>query len=157
MKEFASVLKENRLRAGLTQKDLAERVNLDHSYISKIERLTTVPPSRENVIAIADALAIENEAQRVSFLLAAGCANLEDFERVKSSFSRELTPQQDLPFGTGALNFPNLKKIEESELLERIRQLLNHPNISPEKRMEYLDIIRSFIEWLEYRINQRLD
>ena len=46
---FAERLKELRKEAGFSQRDLAERVEIDFTYLSKIENATVAPP-REVVI-----------------------------------------------------------------------------------------------------------
>lgn len=155
MRNFPSVLKENRLRSGLTQKDLADRVGLDHSYISKIERGTADPPSRDKVIAIADALGLKNKTQRTFFFLAAGYVGFDDLEQLDGDGVGNATVDGDSPFSGGALNFPDTSKIEEGELLERIKQLLNNSEISSEEKKEFVDILRSFINWLEFRIREK--
>lgn len=157
MKSFASVLKESRLRAGLTQKELANQIGLDHSYISKIERSAADPPSRDKVLAMADSLGLETKVQRTYFFLAAGCVGYKDLDTESMNASKEPRPAINLPFTEGALNFPDTTQIEEGELLERIRQLLNNQEISLQERKEYLDTLRSFINWLEYRIREEME
>lgn len=79
MTEFSRLLREARNRANLTQLELAERVGIDNSYISKIEKGGD-PPARDKVLAIIDALGITDARERTRFLLAAGCANASDLK-----------------------------------------------------------------------------
>ncbi len=153
MKNFATVLKEARKRARLTQKELASRTGLDHSYISKIERAASDPPSRDKVLAMAEALGLMEKARLVYFLLAAGCAGLEDFDTSEEVSQEENRPGINFPFADGAYNFPDISKIEESELIERIRQLLNNSAIPLDKRKENKIVLQSFTTWLEYKTN----
>jgi transcriptional regulator with XRE-family HTH domain len=77
---FSYLLRDTRQHIGLSQNQLAERAGIDGTYISKIERGGPVRPTREKVLAIADALKITDKAKRAYFLLAAGTASLEDLE-----------------------------------------------------------------------------
>ena len=53
---FGDLVKQYRLRAGLTQRQLAERAKLDFTYVSKIEGNKVPPPARESIEAIASVL-----------------------------------------------------------------------------------------------------
>jgi transcriptional regulator with XRE-family HTH domain len=80
MRTFAELLRDARERAGISQRELAEKVGVDSSYISRIERALFPPPVRDKVLAIADALELSNPAERAMFLLSAGCASIEELE-----------------------------------------------------------------------------
>jgi len=53
---FGSVLRERRRGAGLTQRELAERVSLDFTYISKLENDRLPPPAADTIVALAEIL-----------------------------------------------------------------------------------------------------
>jgi non-specific serine/threonine protein kinase len=53
---FASLLKESRLKRGLSQETLAERAGLTREAISLLERGARLTPRRDTVILLADAL-----------------------------------------------------------------------------------------------------
>jgi transcriptional regulator with XRE-family HTH domain len=89
--EFSKLLKEARKRAQLTQQELADKVGIDDSYISKIEKSGDTP-SRDKVLAIIDVLGITDRAERSQFLLAAGCANFDDINF--GDAKRKLTSQE---------------------------------------------------------------
>jgi transcriptional regulator with XRE-family HTH domain len=72
-------LREARIRARLTQKDLAKRVPADHTYISKMEKGLFLP-TRKLALGLADALGISDPEERNKFLLAAGVLNEEDLK-----------------------------------------------------------------------------
>ena len=55
-KTFGQYLREERRRSGVSQRELAQRVSVDFSYISKLENDRLPPPSANTVIAIADVL-----------------------------------------------------------------------------------------------------
>lgn len=53
---FGQYLREQRRKASISQRELASRVSVDFSYISKLENDRLPPPSAKTVIAIADVL-----------------------------------------------------------------------------------------------------
>jgi transcriptional regulator with XRE-family HTH domain len=56
MSEFGRVLREQRRTAGLSQRQLAELVGVDYSYLSKLENGRTPPPAVDTIERLADAL-----------------------------------------------------------------------------------------------------
>lgn len=55
---FGAALRQKRRAAGLTQRDLAERTNLDFSYISKLENGRLPPPAADTVVLICQHLGV---------------------------------------------------------------------------------------------------
>jgi HTH-type transcriptional regulator, competence development regulator len=53
---FGTALRELRRKAGVSQRELAARVNVDFSYISKLENDRIPPPAADTVVAICQAL-----------------------------------------------------------------------------------------------------
>jgi HTH-type transcriptional regulator, competence development regulator len=68
--EFGNLLFEHRKRAGLTQRQLADLIGVDYTYISKIEAGRTPPPARETIERAATVLSL-SAAQCDELLLAA--------------------------------------------------------------------------------------
>ena len=56
MNDFGTVLRENRRLSGLSQRQLAEKVGVDFSYISKLENGRQPPPAAETVARLAEVL-----------------------------------------------------------------------------------------------------
>jgi transcriptional regulator with XRE-family HTH domain len=56
MSTFGHTLKEKRRAAGLSQRQLAERVGVDFSYISKLENDRLPAPAADTVVRIAGCL-----------------------------------------------------------------------------------------------------
>ena len=83
MNRFGELLLIARKRAGLSQVALAKRVEIDDSYISRMERGVFTPPSREVAVRLADGLDLSDKKERFAFLLAAGVANEEDVQGLK--------------------------------------------------------------------------
>lgn len=56
MKTFGQLLKELRRAKGISQRDLAELVEVDFSYISKVENDRLPPPAADTVVKICGVL-----------------------------------------------------------------------------------------------------
>src|SRR5690606_4766614 len=156
MTDFARLLADARKRAGVTQKELAEQVGVDHSYISKIERGIYDPPARDKVLAIANILGITQSGERAYFVFSAGYAPLsEDLAQLQ----QETSPAEKvtMPLAGGSFHFPSPERLEEENIVGRIRQLLQSSELSREERTEYINILRSFVSWLEFRIGKDRD
>jgi transcriptional regulator with XRE-family HTH domain len=161
VKSFGDILREARESSGLTQKELAQRVGIDDSYVSRIERGLSSPPVREKVLSLADTLKITDKAERAYFLLSAGYAGLEDLEgldfpKLTSHLADAADTDAALPLlGRGGFNFPSLVDLELEMLLNDIRNLLGMPNLSSEHRSEILQLLQSFITWLRFHYGGR--
>jgi transcriptional regulator with XRE-family HTH domain len=59
MPSFGRLLREKRRMAGISQRDLAGRVKLDFSYISKVENDRLPPPAANTIVAICQTLDID--------------------------------------------------------------------------------------------------
>jgi transcriptional regulator with XRE-family HTH domain len=57
--QFGDALREKRRLAGVSQRELADRVNVDFSYISKVETGRLPPPSADKIVEICLVLEIE--------------------------------------------------------------------------------------------------
>lgn len=76
---FGDQLKQYRNRAGLTQRQLAEKAGLDFTYVSKIENGKVPPPTRDTVEALAKQLKL-SDAEHLEFVALAGTIPI-DMER----------------------------------------------------------------------------
>ena len=61
MASFGSLLRDKRRTAKISQRDLAGRIGVDFSYISKLENDRLSPPAAETILAIAQALNTPSE------------------------------------------------------------------------------------------------
>lgn len=165
MKSFSVLLRDARKRAGLSQVELANRVNIDPSYISRIERGLYDPPSREKVLAIVTALEITGIAERIEFLAASYHLGGEDLDKYDKEKQKTSTPVKSLPFGGGdSFYFPeeqdnislkNLEYLDEDvvkEQLDRLLKALRNSDLSKNEREEYVEQISSFFDWLTFRL-----
>ena len=61
MTSFGEALRERRRAAGISQRELAERIGMDFSYISKVENGRLQPPAADTIVAMCRALNINAE------------------------------------------------------------------------------------------------
>jgi transcriptional regulator with XRE-family HTH domain len=83
---FGTALRKRRLEAGLTQRDLAERTELDCTYISKIENDRLPPPAADTVVLLSRILDIPPE----DLLALAGKIPSEIQQMVRSSSAAQV-------------------------------------------------------------------
>jgi transcriptional regulator with XRE-family HTH domain len=57
-KTFGQALREIRRSKGISQRELANNVSVDFSYISKLENDRTPPPAADTIVRICDVLGI---------------------------------------------------------------------------------------------------
>jgi len=55
-KTFGQVLREMRRAKGVSQRELAKKVSVDFSYISKLENDRTQPPAADTIVKICNVL-----------------------------------------------------------------------------------------------------
>jgi HTH-type transcriptional regulator, competence development regulator len=60
-KSFGSSLRQYRQAAGISQRELAKKADLDFSYISKLENGRLPPPAADTVVLIAQILGVPAE------------------------------------------------------------------------------------------------
>lgn len=58
---FGEALRDFRRVAGISQRELAKRANLDFSYISKMENDRISPPAADTIVVLCDILKIRPE------------------------------------------------------------------------------------------------
>lgn len=78
--EFGQMLRELREKAGLSQRGLGDKVNVDFTYISKIESGAKPPPSKKVITKLATILNIDEE----EMLILAGNIPLDITEMLKN-------------------------------------------------------------------------
>jgi transcriptional regulator with XRE-family HTH domain len=59
MSSFGELLRDERRKAGITQRDLAAKANLDFSYISKLENDRIPPPAADTIVVICRILNVD--------------------------------------------------------------------------------------------------
>jgi len=103
--EFGARLRQLRNQAGMTQRELAERVNIDFSYLSKIESGVVPPPSEKVISQLAEAL----NADKDELIISAGkvpsdivqiLKNQETLQRLRSARAKQMARSSKKRRGT---------------------------------------------------------
>ena len=113
---FGDHLRELRKAKGLSQKELAERVDIDFTYLSKIETGSAAPPAEDTIRKLADVL--RADADRLTLL--AG--------KVPKDLGEVVTGSRTIPTLLRAMRD---KEFTEEELEACLRQLRKK---GPEKK-----------------------
>lgn len=119
MSPFASYLRELRCRRGLKQKDAAELLGYEQSYISALERSAKGPPKQDFVTRLIRALKL-SAAERV------------ELEEVLRKSKRQVS----LPCSASAEEYELLRELEPQlgrlhpVQIKMIRQVLALPQVS---------------------------
>jgi len=117
IKNFGQKLRELRINAGLTQRELAKKIEVDFSYISKIENGMLPPPSERVLLKLADTFNTDKDALfilagRVPTDIIAVLNNKEALQELRSRSSKKLmTKEKGSSLRTG---FRNLARVPKS-------------------------------------------
>jgi len=84
--EFGTRLKELRIQVSLTQRQLADKVGVDFSYLSKIENGILPPPSEKLILQLAEAL----DADKDELIILAGKIPADIAQMLKSRKTLQL-------------------------------------------------------------------
>ena len=93
-RRFGIRLRELRIRAGLTQRELAGQAGIDFTYLSKIENGVMPPPSEKVIIQLAETLSIDKDelftlAGKIPPDIAEILKNRETFKRLRAEQTRK--------------------------------------------------------------------
>lgn len=111
--EFGLRLRELRQRAGLSQRELAEKVGVNFTYLSKIESGAMPPPSQKIILKLAEVLNVDQDeltilAGKIPADIAEILKDREILERLRARLAtketamQRLNPPGNLPKGTRA-------------------------------------------------------
>jgi transcriptional regulator with XRE-family HTH domain len=130
MNRFGELLLIARRRTNLSQLELAKKVDVDDSYISRLERGVFSPPSREVAVRLADALGINEKDARLAFLLAAGVAREEDVQGLK------LVDQKTQKVASPGTRYRSPLAPSDQEILLRRLAIMERRLKAAEKKLE---------------------
>jgi len=106
--DFGAQLRELRKRAGLTLRELAEKVNVNFTYLSKIENSALPPPSEKVIRHLAEVLNYDKD----ELLALAGIIPSDIAEILKDRKARErLRAEQAKRAKATVVKFPDLSKV----------------------------------------------
>ncbi len=94
VQEFGARIRELRQKAGMTQKELADKVGIDFTYLSKIENGVMPPPSEKVILRLAEALDVSGDelstlAGKVPADIAQLLSNPETLQLIRSQRARK--------------------------------------------------------------------
>jgi transcriptional regulator with XRE-family HTH domain len=125
MDYFGELLRKSRTDAGLTQKELAEKVDIDASSVSKMEKGIFLPV-RKVAVGLADTLGIFDRMRRLYFFLSAYVAGIEDVQNIKLVEVEDDKSGQAIILGTPAQQLPSAAAIDGAvfqQILTQLQQL----------------------------------
>ncbi|MBI2849388.1 MAG: helix-turn-helix domain-containing protein [Chloroflexi bacterium] len=96
---FGERLRQLRKASGMSQRELAEKVEIDFTYLSKIETGRMPPPSEKTILALAEVLGADADellvlAHRIPSDLARN-VDLETVRLLRRSLERRVTKPED--------------------------------------------------------------
>lgn len=68
---FGAFLRNKRIQKELSLRELSQKINLSHSYLSSVENGKKSPPSNKVLLEIAKALMLDTESRELLFDIAA--------------------------------------------------------------------------------------
>jgi transcriptional regulator with XRE-family HTH domain len=170
---FEEYLKEARTHAGLSQPELAEKVGVDKSYISKLERGVESPPSRKVAVKLADAVGMSNKPvslyvstkdsaalERFIFLLEANVVSAEDVQaigliNVEDSEAEEEEEKESgiTTYSAGSPGLSIRRSLPSSTTGGKVDRLIASGRFSEEEEKEVeaavIELINRFISFKE--------
>jgi len=121
-KEFGVKLKELRIKARLTQRQLAETVNIDFTYLSKIESDTVPPPSEKVILRLAQVLNIDKDelitlAGKIPADIAQMLKSREALQFLRSNRVQKKIRASDKKQGVIAMNYKSFARVAVAIIL----------------------------------------
>ncbi len=120
---FGAFLREKRQEKKISLRELSDKVGIAHSYISKIENGSKLPPSDDVLLRLAKGLNLDKEAVEIFFDLAAKCKMLNDDKNyyIPADISKYLSNEDNAKtFIRQASKFGNSNELWK-ELLKQIK------------------------------------
>ena len=113
VQEFGVRLRELRKQVGMTQRELADKVNVDFSYLSKIESGAAPPPSEHVTSRLAEVLNTDKEelltlAGKIPPDIAQALKNPEARQLLRSKRARTIMRTSNKISGSIKMNSQNL-------------------------------------------------
>jgi transcriptional regulator with XRE-family HTH domain len=120
--KFGNKLRELRKKAGLTLRELARRINVDFTYISKLENGQLPPPSEQVISRLAEVL--DADRQVISRLAEALDADREELirlsGRVPADIAEILKNQAKREFGLKLKELREKARLTQQEVAEKV-------------------------------------
>ncbi|MFC1983986.1 helix-turn-helix domain-containing protein [Chloroflexota bacterium] len=124
--EFGKRLRELRKQAGISQRELADKLNISFTYLSKIESGAMPPPSKSILFKLADALNIDREellilAGKIPSDIAEMLRDTKILKRLRSSYKKNrksaVSGKEGVRFMKSLVDFKQVAKVALASLL----------------------------------------
>jgi transcriptional regulator with XRE-family HTH domain len=142
--ELARVLRERREFIGIPKAEIARRVEISESYVAMAEQGKR-RPSKSVLERWAAALGWD-EVYTQQLLSLAGHITRE----------QDNTPSPRLPFAGSALHFPQPRRMEKEQVIQKLLEVLKRAEEYEDGWQETLKLLESFVEWLKFRLEEPL-
>lgn len=142
--DFGKILAKYRKKAGLSQNELAQAIEMSPSHISKTEQGKTNPLRKKNLIKIIQVLGL-SETEQQELLSAAGYS-LKLYEPIVYSYPHKKKGASVLT------NKEDLSELIRNPVVKSFIELLNDESISEDDKRLMENKIISFIGWLKKEI-----
>jgi D-3-phosphoglycerate dehydrogenase len=144
MTSFGGELRQKRQKAGISQRELAARVGLDFSYISKVENDRLPPPAADTIVAISRALNSDpDDLLSLVGKIPTGVQKLVGSNRAALAFLREaqrVDPSEET-WKTLALSLQEAKKTYRILLTDALSpQALDLLRAAPDASISLLEV-----------------
>ena len=153
MTVFGTLLREARMKVGLSQKALADRVGFNISHLNRIEKGERNPPKKDKILAIAGALDL-NDSETDQLLLSAEYAPLRILSRI--SQDDRIVLGFGAPLSKEKLESLFSKKKEDrrkgswadNKLIRLITQITKDDKLSDSRKSLIKNQVYSYLKWL---------
>ena len=138
----------------LSVTELAENTGLTKGYISQLEHNKIKRPNDHHLAKLAGALEIE-VWDIIARRMPTGADATKDTAKSGVQDPKGNLPDNSPPFGSGAFYYPQNDQLDQSEeeaLIDDLHRLLHTPDLTDEQRAESVELISSFLSWLEFRL-----
>jgi transcriptional regulator with XRE-family HTH domain len=140
--ELARVLRERREAIGTPKAEIARRVEVSESYVGMVEQGRRRPSKA--VLERWTAALGWDEASTQQVLTMAGHITQE----------QDSTPLPRSALTSGALHFPQPRRMERERVIKELLGVLNKAEVSEGAWRETLKLLESFVEWLKFRLEK---
>ena len=145
---FGKILSKFRKRAGLSQNELAQLIEMSPSHLSKIEQGNRNPLRKKNLTKIINVLGL-NEQEAKELFSTAGYS----FPQFKNSltYSYPLGNHQTVDLH----GYLKKAKLQDNPAINQLIETLNDSSLNETEKKEIEDKIISFINWIKEEIRKK--
>ena len=120
--EFGTRLRELRIQAGLTQRELAEKVNVDFTYLSKIENGALPPPSEKVILQLVEVLNADKDeliilAGKIPADIAEMLKHRETLQLLRSERTQKKVMASSRKRGVALMTYKNFARVAAAIIL----------------------------------------